>query len=159
MLLYLKETMLPVPPHYSLWPVRHTIHCDGYATLFIVTGTPHYSLWRVRRTIHCDGYATMNDNKQLKPLIINNKKMFIIIVFWLGCDRPSELLFFVPTLLLFILTPLLLPSSSVSLSYFVLAVPMLECLGKHSCMSSPCPIPSFFREATSAWAEAASIKI
>ena len=25
-------------------------------------------------------------------------------------------------------------------SYFVLAVPMRECLGKHLCMSSPCPI-------------------
>ena len=77
--------------------------------------------------------------------------MFIINVFLLGCDRPSELLLFVPALLLSILTPLL-PSSSVSLSYFVLAVPMRECLGNHSCMSSPCPIailngPSFFREA------------
>ena len=66
--------------------------------------------------------------------------LFIIIVFWLGCDRPSGLLLFVPALLLSILTPLFLPSSSVSLSYFVLAVPMRECLGKHSCMSSPCPI-------------------
>ena len=66
--------------------------------------------------------------------------LFISIVFWLGCDRPSGLLLFVPALLLSILTPLFLPSSSVSLSYFVLAVPMLECLGKHSCMSSPCPI-------------------
>ena len=47
---------------------------------------------------------------------------------------------FVPALLLSILTLLFLPSSSVSLSYFVLAVPMRECLGKHSCMSSPCPI-------------------
>ena len=55
----------------------------------------------------------------------------IIIVFWLGCDRPSGLLLFVPALLLSILTPLFLPSSSVSLSYFVLAVPMRECLGKH----------------------------
>ena len=43
-------------------------------------------------------------------------------------------------LLLSILTPLFLPSSSVSLSYFVLAVPMSECLWKHLCMSSPCPI-------------------
>ena len=64
----------------------------------------------------------------------------IIIVFWLGCDKPSGLLLFVTALLLSILTPLFLPSSSVSLSYFVLAVPMLECLGKHPCMSSPCPI-------------------
>ena len=66
--------------------------------------------------------------------------LFIIIVFWSGCDRPSGLLSFVPALLLFILTPLFLPSSSVSLSYFVLAVPMRKCLGKLSCMSSPCPI-------------------
>ena len=45
-----------------------------------------------------------------------------------------------PDLLLSILTPLFLPSSSVSLSYFVLAVPMRECLGKHLCMSSQFPI-------------------
>ena len=32
---------------------------------------------------------------------------------------------------------LFLLSSSVSLSYFNLAVPMRKCLGKHSCMSSP----------------------
>ena len=37
--------------------------------------------------------------------------MFIIIVFCLGCDRPSGLLFFV-------LTSFFVPSSSVSLSYF-----------------------------------------
>ena len=63
-----------------------------------------------------------------------------IIVFWLGCDRPSGFLLFVSALLLSILTSLFLPSSSVALSYFVLAVPMRECLGKHSCISSPCPI-------------------
>ena len=51
--------------------------------------------------------------------------LFIIIVFWFGCDRPSGLL-----LLLSMLTPLFLPSLSVSLCYFVLAVPMRECLGK-----------------------------
>ena len=62
------------------------------------------------------------------------------IVVWVRCDRPSGLLLFVPALLLSIITPLFLPSSSVSLSYFVLAVPMRECLGGHSCMSSPCPI-------------------
>ena len=66
--------------------------------------------------------------------------LFVIIVFRLGCDRSSGLLLFVPALLLSILTPLFLPSSSVSLSYFVLAVPIQKCLGKHSCMSSPCPI-------------------
>ena len=57
-----------------------------------------------------------------------------------GCDRPLGLLLFVPALLLSILTPLFSPSSSVSLSYFVLAVPMRECLGKHSCVSSPYPM-------------------
>ena len=40
-----------------------------------------------------------------------------------------------------ILTRLFCPSSSVSLSYFILAVPMRECVGKHSCMSSQFPIP------------------
>ena len=44
-----------------------------------------------------------------------------------------------PPLLLYVLTPLF-SSSSVSSSYFILAVPMRECLGKHSCMSSPFPI-------------------
>ena len=67
--------------------------------------------------------------------------MFIIIVFLLGKFRPSGLLFSLgPALLFSILTPLFLPSSSVYLSYFILAVSMRECLGKHSCMSSPCPI-------------------
>ena len=53
---------------------------------------------------------------------------------------PSGLLLFAPALLLSMLTPLFLPSASVSLSYFVLAVPIRQCLGKHSCMRSPCPI-------------------
>ena len=49
-------------------------------------------------------------------------------------------IFFVPTLLFSILTPLFLLLLSVSLSYFILAVPMRRCLGKHSSMSSPFPI-------------------
>ena len=65
--------------------------------------------------------------------------MFIIIVFRLGCDKPSELLLFVPGVLFSILTPLFCVSSSVSLSYFILAVPMRECVGKYS-LSSPFPI-------------------
>ena len=65
--------------------------------------------------------------------------MFIIFVFWFGCGRPSGLFFLMPALLLSILVLLILPSSSVSLSYFILAVPMRYCLGKHSCMSSPFP--------------------
>ena len=66
--------------------------------------------------------------------------MFIIIVFRLRCDRSSGLLLFVPAVLFSILTPLFCVSSPVSLSYFILAVPMHECLGKQSCMSSPFPI-------------------
>ena len=57
-----------------------------------------------------------------------------------GSDRPSGLLPFVPALLLSILTPLFLASSSVSLPYLIHAVLRCECLGKHSCMSYPCPI-------------------
>ena len=44
-----------------------------------------------------------------------------------------------PALLLSMLTHLFL-SSSLSLSYFRLAVPMRKCLGKHSCMSFSFPI-------------------
>ena len=51
-----------------------------------------------------------------------------------------DIIFFVPAFLLSILTPFFLPSSSVSLSHFILADHMRECLGKHSCMSSQFPI-------------------
>ena len=51
-----------------------------------------------------------------------------------------DIFFFVPALLFSILAPLFLPPSSVSLSYFILAVPMRKRLGKHSCMSSLFPI-------------------
>ena len=44
-----------------------------------------------------------------------------------------------PALLLPMLTHLFL-SSSLSLFYFILAVPMRKCLGKHSCVSSSFPI-------------------
>ena len=54
---------------------------------------------------------------------------------WL--DRTS---FFVSAVLLSTFILLFLLSSSVLLSYFYLAVPMLGCLGKHSWMSSPFPI-------------------
>ena len=66
--------------------------------------------------------------------------MFINIAFWLGSDWPLGLLSFVPALLFSIFGHLFLPSSSVSLTYFILAVPMRECLGKHFCMSTPSPI-------------------
>ena len=66
--------------------------------------------------------------------------MFIIVVFRLGCSRASGLFLFVPAVLFSILTPLFCPYLSVSLSYFIISVPMRECLGKHSCMSSTFPI-------------------
>ena len=50
------------------------------------------------------------------------------------------IIFFRATLLLSLLTPLYLPSSSVSLSCFILAVPMRKSLGKHWCISSTFPI-------------------
>ena len=89
----------------------------------------------------------------------------IIIVFWLGCDRPSGLLLFVPALLLSILTPLFLPSSSVSLSYFVLAsCSHARVFGKTPVHEFPCPIaywmvPSFFARRNSLSAKVSSIKI
>ena len=54
---------------------------------------------------------------------------------WTGQSDWAGLIFFVSAVLLstFVLLFLL---SSVSLSYFNLAVPMRKCLGKHSCMSS-----------------------
>ena len=78
--------------------------------------------------------------------------MFINIVILLDRDRSSGLLSFVSALLLSILTPLLTNFSSVPLSYFSPAVPLSECLGKHSCMNSLFPIAMLngtflFREA------------
>ena len=74
------------------------------------------------------------------PYRIKYNIMFIIIVFKLGNVWPSGFLFFVPALLLSILAPLYLHSSSVSLYYFILGVPIRQCLEKHSCMSFPFPI-------------------
>ena len=50
--------------------------------------------------------------------------------------RRRGIFFFAQALLLSIHTPLFLLSSCVSLSYFNLALPMRQCLGRHSCMSS-----------------------
>ena len=95
--------------------------------------------------------ASNKSAKALLSILLKYYYIMFIIVFWLGCDRPLGLLFSRPTLLLSILTLLFLPSSSVSLSYFILAVPISECFGKHSCMSSPFSITilndTFFREA------------
>ena len=73
-------------------------------------------------------------------LIKNDYIMFISSVFWLGfyVSRPSGPIFH--SYPLSILTPLFLPSSSVSLFYFILTVPMQECLGNRSCMSSAFPV-------------------
>ena len=65
--------------------------------------------------------------------------MFIIIVLRSGNDRLSGLLFFRARCSSFHAHASLITFSSVSMSYFIFAVPMLECLGNHSCMSSPFP--------------------
>ena len=67
--------------------------------------------------------------------------MFINIVFWLGSDRLSGLLSFVPGVLFSILMHDSLLAVFVCL--FVLfhsCCSHCECLGKHSCLSSPFPI-------------------
>ena len=56
---------------------------------------------------------------------------------WTRQSDWTGLLFFVSAVLLSTFILLFLLSSSFSLSYFNLAVPMRKCLGKHSCMSSP----------------------
>ena len=69
--------------------------------------------------------------------ILNYYVYCCIIAFSLGSNRPLGLpFFFVPALLLSILTPLFLLSSS----YFSISVPMRKYLGKHSCMSFTFPI-------------------
>ena len=52
-------------------------------------------------------------------------------------QRGSKDFSFVPSVLFSVYSLLFLLSSSVSLSYFILAVPMRKCMGKHSCLSSP----------------------
>ena len=48
--------------------------------------------------------------------------------------------FSMSTILHSLLTPLYVPASTVSVSYFILAVPMRKWLRKHACTSSPFPI-------------------
>ena len=75
------------------------------------------------------------------PLILLNTTIFCLLLLYFDQDVIGRQdVFFVPALRISILMPLFVPSSSVSLSFFALAVPMRECLGKHSCMSSPCLI-------------------
>ena len=60
--------------------------------------------------------------------------MFIIISFWLGSGR-LDLFTFVPALLLSMSRLSSYLIRLFLLSYFIRAVPIRECLGKHSCMS------------------------
>ena len=62
-----------------------------------------------------------------------------IIVMSVGCDRQLGL-FWGPVLRFAILTLLRLPPSSVSISYFILAVPMNKCLDIHFYTSALLPI-------------------
>ena len=48
--------------------------------------------------------------------------------------------FFFPAVLLSIFSLFIFPTFSVSLSYFILPIPMRKCFGKHSCTSSAFPI-------------------
>ena len=68
----------------------------------------------------------------------NTKKLCLLLLYfdWDMINHP----YFFPCPLCFFPYPHPLFLPSVSLSYFILAVPMRECLGKHSCMSSQFPI-------------------
>ena len=85
--------------------------------------------------------------------------MFIIIVFWLGTDRSSLLLFFVPALLLSMLTPFFLPSSSV---FYLTSFLLFSCASVWENTRTWVPyflspywmVPSFFAETTwSKWSK------
>ena len=65
--------------------------------------------------------------------------MCSIIVFWLGSDRTSEHLFLYFFLFTSFHTHVSL-RAYFCLSHFILSVPMHECLGKRSWMSSTFPI-------------------
>ena len=62
--------------------------------------------------------------------------MFIIIVFWLEWDTPA----FIPTFASFHTNASLLTFFVCFFTLFNYFVPMRECLGKHSCLSSTFPI-------------------
>ena len=80
----------------------------------------HFSIVQVHCFFVVEFYCTF-------PFLIKRyHTMFIVIVFKFGIDGPSGLIVFHGRFTSFILTPLVLyiPSSSVSFSYFILAVPM-----------------------------------
>ena len=71
--------------------------------------------------------------------LISYKNITILCLLLLDFDKDvigRRDFFFHARFASFQLTPLFLPSSSVSLSYFILAVPMSKCLRKHSCVNS-----------------------
>ena len=74
----------------------------------------------------------------LKHFFLGDGLLWVTDVTTLQSDWTG--LFFVSAILLSTFILLFLLSSSVSLSYLYLAVPMRGCWGKHSCMSSPFPI-------------------
>ena len=83
-----------------------------------------------------DGIVQKNEDSLTRLMIIPT----LALSDWRYWTRLSDLtglLFFVSEKLFSTFILLFLPSFSVSLSYFNLAVPMRECLGKHPCMSSP----------------------
>ena len=84
--------------------------------------------------------------------------MFIIVVFWLGNDSPSGLLFFLARLTSFHAHASLLTVLVCLFILFISCCSHRECLGKHSCMSYPFHIAIlitlFFRETTwSKWSK------
>ena len=71
----------------------------------------------------------------LFAFLIKYYHILFIIVFSLDSDKLEGLFLFRASFTFFCIR-LFLSSSSVPLSYFSLAVPMRQCLGKHSCRSS-----------------------
>ena len=59
---------------------------------------------------------------------------------WSASNTSAGTLLLLLTTLPSIFAPLFLPSTSVSVSYFILAVPMRECFGNHSCASPQFPV-------------------
>ena len=68
--------------------------------------------------------------------ILENTTILCLFVFWLHSDRPPGVFFRACFSSFNTHSSLLTSSFSVSLSYFILPIPMLELLGKHSCTSS-----------------------
>ena len=75
----------------------------------------------------------------LSPFLLKYHYIFFIIIVFRLKDVIGGWAFFFVSALLFPIRTLLSSASFVSLSCCILAVPMDECLGKHSCMRSPFP--------------------